>query len=633
MNLVEAIFRAVVDISWRSSCLVLVVLALRFWLRGHLPARVLFWVWIAVAVRLLLPFAVPAAWSPFNFAAFTHRPNPTIAQEIDAGKFAAEATSADGARIPAPLSEPLARRGKLTLGQWTALVWGAGVVALVLARFLAYGLFVRVLRRTSAEPSPAVAPRLFPAAGLAGFRRVKVSITDGVRSPALHGIFQPQLLFPSGFLERLTPQEIQLTVAHELAHDQRRDLLVQVLIHTAVTLHWFNPLIWVVARVARNDCELACDESVLSRLTATERECYGATLLKIATLANGGTPPPLGLGVVESKQQMKRRIQMIVANKSSTFTGTILGCALFSLLTGLSLTRELRAQQPADLAPPSVTTKVRTVAVPEVVNPNVSYDPTKDGLGALFPNGVVAVVGDKSITVDDVRREIKQLLPGLVRESRTQNEFNQKLIQLQYSVIKELVDRVLVIQEFHRNPDGEAAKHIPAEYIDTRIADTLKEQFDNDRSKFLAYLQSRGQTMTDYRKTVEEDIIYHYMKGQERKAASALKEKQAKEASREGQIHVRLIQLKRADGETDAMLLAKANAILARLKNGESFEALARELSEDARRDKGGDWGWQGPSDLKPEFSEKLFALKKGEVSAPIVAKEGCFLLFAEDRR
>jgi len=36
---------------------------------------------------------------------------------------------------------------------------------------------------------------------------------------------------------------------------------------------------------------------------------------------------------------------------------------------------------------------------------------------------------------------------------------------------------------------------------------------------------------------------------------------------------------------------------------------------------------------MKPDFSEKLFALKKGEVSAPIVTKEGCFLLYAEDRR
>jgi peptidyl-prolyl cis-trans isomerase SurA len=59
---------------------------------------------------------------------------------------------------------------------------------------------------------------------------------------------------------------------------------------------------------------------------------------------------------------------------------------------------------------------------------------------------------------------------------------------------------------------------------------------------------------------------------------------------------------------------------------------LAREFDEDRHRDKGGDWGWQAPADLKPEYSEKLFALKKGEVTEPIMLNEGCFLLYSEDR-
>ena len=100
MNLIDAIFRAVVDISWRSSCLVLVVLALRSLLRGHLPARVPFWVWIAVAIRLLLPFSIPAAWSPFNLAHFVHRSSPGIALGPEVGttsRLVAEPTSPAGA--------------------------------------------------------------------------------------------------------------------------------------------------------------------------------------------------------------------------------------------------------------------------------------------------------------------------------------------------------------------------------------------------------------------------------------------------------------------------------------------------------------------------------------------------------
>ena len=73
--------------------------------------------------------------------------------------------------------------------------------------------------------------------------------------------------------------------------------------------------------------------------------------------------------------------------------------------------------------------------------------------------------------------------------------------------------------------------------------------------------------------------------------------------------------------------------MVARFNAGVKFEDLAKEFSEDSRRAKGGDWGWTKRPDFKPEFSEPLFALKKGEISAPVVTPDGCYLLFAEDRK
>src|SRR5690606_13318492 len=60
---------------------------------------------------------------------------------------------------------------------------------------------------------------------------------------------------------------------------------------------------------------------------------------------------------------------------------------------------------------------------------------------------------------------------------------------------------------------------------------------------------------------------------------------------------------------------------------------LAKEFTEDARKAKGGDWGWQKRADLKPEFSDPLFALNAGEVSQPVVQKEGVYLLYAEEKK
>lgn len=266
--------------------------------------------------------------------------------------------------------------------------------------------------------------------------------------------------------------------------------------------------------------------------------------------------------------------------------------------------------------------------------------PLGDNLNLRFANGIAAIAEDKVITVDDVRREISQYIPGLQKDSRNETEFTQKLEQLQDSVIQDLIDRVLIIKEFYKEKDGKESRHIPASYVDNRIADILSEQFDNDRSKFLAYLRARGTTLREFRREQEEDIIYHYMQGQQRKSQSVVSPvrietfyKENKDRFyEEDKVHLRLIQLTRNNGESDADLQAQSQDILARFRGGEKFEDLAKEFSKDARRSKGGDWGPQRRSDFRKEFSDVAFALKKGEASQPIILPEGAFILYIEDR-
>ena len=260
-----------------------------------------------------------------------------------------------------------------------------------------------------------------------------------------------------------------------------------------------------------------------------------------------------------------------------------------------------------------------------------------DNLNLRFTNGIVAIAEDKIITVDDVRREVTPLIPQIQREARNEQEFNQKLDALQDNAIQNLIDRVLIIKDFQKDDK----KHVPENFIDNQIADQLNEQFDNDRSKFLAYLRARGTTMRDYRKEVEEDIIYNYMMHQQHKSQSIVSPVRIEQYYKENKdrfyqddsVHLRLIQLSRASGQSDGELKGQSEAILLRLRSGEKFEDLAKEYSSDSRRAKGGDWGWMKRSDLKPEFSEPLFAVKKGECSEPVVLPEGCFLLYAEDRK
>lgn len=271
--------------------------------------------------------------------------------------------------------------------------------------------------------------------------------------------------------------------------------------------------------------------------------------------------------------------------------------------------------------------------------PSASID---DGLNLRFANGIAAIVEHKPITVDDIRREIAPLIPSLQRECRNEQEFNQKLEALQDDVIQSLIDRELIVKEFYRKKDGEEeARRIPVSYIDNRLAEVQADDFGGDRSKFLAYLRSRGITLRDYRKEIEDDIIYNYMRGQQRKSQSIISPVRIEQYYNENKerfyqedaVHMRMIQLNREDGETDQQLRTRGVEIVGRARRGEKFEELAKQYSKENRRARGGDWGWQKHPDLKKEFSEPLFVLKPGEVTDPILLGDNCFVLFAEDRK
>ena len=266
-----------------------------------------------------------------------------------------------------------------------------------------------------------------------------------------------------------------------------------------------------------------------------------------------------------------------------------------------------------------------------------------DNLDMRFADGIAAIVEDKIITVDDIRREIAPLIPQLQKEARNEKEFNEKLEALQDDVIQQLIDRVLIVKEFNKPKDGDESnkRQIPASVIDNYIAEQQITQFDGDRSKFLAYLRSRGKTLREYRKDVEEDIIYDYMRQQQRKSQSIVSPVKVETYYKENKDHfyqedsalLRVIQFTRSSGETDATLKAKAEDVIAKFRDGEPFAELARQYSQDTRRNKGGDWGWTKRSDMRKEFSDILLNLKKGEVSQPILVPEGCFLLYVEDRK
>ncbi|RXK56427.1 peptidylprolyl isomerase [Oleiharenicola lentus] len=260
-----------------------------------------------------------------------------------------------------------------------------------------------------------------------------------------------------------------------------------------------------------------------------------------------------------------------------------------------------------------------------------------DNLNLRYANGIVAIAEDKIITVDDVRREIGPLIGELQKQARNEQEFNEKLEGLQNEVIQNLIDRVLIVKEFYKDEK----RRVPASYIDNQLAETIITQFEGDRSKYLAYLRSRGISQKEYRREIEEDMIYNFMRQQQAKSGSTVSPVRIEDYYNENKerffqedsVHLRLIQINRTPEDTDDTLRAKADAVIAEMDGGATFPDVARKYSNDPRKSRGGDWGWQRRPDLRKEFSDVIFELKKGERSKPLITAEGAFIFYAEDRK
>jgi peptidyl-prolyl cis-trans isomerase SurA len=258
-------------------------------------------------------------------------------------------------------------------------------------------------------------------------------------------------------------------------------------------------------------------------------------------------------------------------------------------------------------------------------------------VGVRFANGIAAIVEDRVITVEDIRREIMPLLPQIQRQSRTQAEFARNLEQVEDEIVQNLTDQVLIVKEFNKDEK----RRVPDSFVENEINERIITDFDGDRSRFLAYLRSIGKTPREYRQLVLEEIIVSYMRGQMRKSQSIVSpvrieryyEENKQRFYQDDSVHLRLIRLAALADENPGLLEQTAENISLQLRQGASFADLAKQHSQDARRAQGGDWGWISRSDLREELAAVAFDLQPGQSSAPIRGGSDIFILHVEDRR
>ena len=263
-------------LSWilSSSVLILIVVVLRYLLKGKISLRLQYALWGLVLLRLLLPISFGSyRFSTANAAEkLTHVQSATEARlpvsTGDAGvpqPSVPHITMVEGV-IGGPDGDNVVITRNVSLASVLIMLWitgAGGFAAVMFASNLRFGKRLKNSRK----------PMDADGGGL------PVYVSEELDTPCLFGMFSPAVYLSREAAE--DPVVCRHAIAHETTHYRHGDPLWSFLRCIAFSLHWYNPLVWWAVVLSKRDAELACDESTIAALGEEQRAAYGQSLIRL----------------------------------------------------------------------------------------------------------------------------------------------------------------------------------------------------------------------------------------------------------------------------------------------------------------------------------------------------------------
>lgn len=174
-----------------------------------------------------------------------------------------------------------------------------------------------------------------------GMGHVLVFTNDEIASPLVSGLLNPRIYLPTG-MDFCNMVLLRHILAHETMHVKRRDNWLKCVMLAALLLHWYNPLVWIMAKCLASDLEAACDAAVLKKCDGDERKSYAYSLLAMAIT---GSRTAL-LYSAFSRTEVERRVKGILNYRKATVFA-LMGSVL--LILGSTVVFATGGQAPFDV--------------------------------------------------------------------------------------------------------------------------------------------------------------------------------------------------------------------------------------------------------------------------------------------
>ena len=273
------LFLKVVNMSITAGILAVVVMLLRLILKKA-PRWMHVLLWGLVAVRLMIPVPFESSFSLMPQTRWIEQ-EPVPTADIPQETIPTAVISGNTAEVSYPAAEPEIQT-KVSTAFVLSCIWLAGMTGLLLYAGFSY---VRVYRRVQTA------------------FRVKDNVwwSPEIPSPFVFGIFRPKIYLPLG----ITEEHRRYVIAHEKAHIRRHDHWWKPLGFLLLTVHWFNPVLWLAYVLLCRDIEMACDERVVKEYDMEKRADYSAALLRCSVKRSMISACPLAFGEADVKTRIK----------------------------------------------------------------------------------------------------------------------------------------------------------------------------------------------------------------------------------------------------------------------------------------------------------------------------------------
>lgn len=351
----EKLLNNLMQIGLTVSLAALVPLILRRLMKKRYPARMVCVVWAILALRLLIPVQLTLPQAPVQVmprTSYVVQSDQTAFRQAGLPVTQTPARWVTGTQAQTLSAADTGTVKTVDITDILLTLWLAGVISCILWQGIGYYRLIRSLKGKSRSVERADLHTILQeqCADLVIDREIPLRVSSAADCPMLAGFIHPTLYLPD---EHISRTDAAFIFRHELTHYKHGDLWLKLLLLAARCLHWFNPLVHLIARFAQEDIEAACDDAVVRGQDGAYRRAYGETILRSA-IAQAQKRKALVSCFGDDKKTLMRRFEGLF-DKSVKKRGVALVVMIALLVGSLSctiavgdndkgLTKELRIQ-------------------------------------------------------------------------------------------------------------------------------------------------------------------------------------------------------------------------------------------------------------------------------------------------